>query len=85
MRGGRGRGREQPNSVPPSFMNYVCRRCNKTGHFIQFCPTNNDPSFDVNGKNAGRTDLAPMPPDRVICRFKLEIYLFPFLNVSFHS
>ncbi|XP_050235809.1 E3 ubiquitin ligase PARAQUAT TOLERANCE 3-like [Mercurialis annua] len=25
---------------------YVCRRCNVSGHFIQHCPTNGDPSYD---------------------------------------
>lgn len=49
QRRGRGviAGNLQPNSVPPAFMNYVCKRCNKSGHYIQFCPTNNDPEYDL--------------------------------------
>lgn len=33
-----------PAGLPPS--NYVCYRCGQRGHFINFCPTNNDSSFD---------------------------------------
>ena len=33
------------NSVPPS--NYMCHRCGKIGeHYIKFCPTNGDTSYD---------------------------------------
>ncbi|KAK7755539.1 Protein mpe1 [Diatrype stigma] len=31
---------------PPPNSNYICKRCNKRGHWIQFCPTNLDPSWD---------------------------------------
>ncbi len=31
-------------TVPPDT--YVCYRCNKKGHYIQNCPTNNDRAFD---------------------------------------
>ncbi|KAI1744197.1 hypothetical protein F4680DRAFT_284521 [Xylaria scruposa] len=31
-------------STPPK--NYVCRRCQKSGHWIQLCPTNLDPHYD---------------------------------------
>lgn len=31
--------------VPPS--QYVCHRCGKSGHFIQDCPTNGDPNFNI--------------------------------------
>lgn len=30
---------------PPE--NYVCFRCGNKGHFIQYCPTNNDKEFDI--------------------------------------
>ncbi|XP_060216766.1 E3 ubiquitin ligase PQT3-like [Lycium barbarum] len=30
---------------PPS--GYVCHRCNMPGHFIQHCPTNGDPNYDI--------------------------------------
>ncbi|KAI4670779.1 uncharacterized protein J4E88_009872 [Alternaria novae-zelandiae] len=32
-----------PSHPPPS--GYVCRRCNIKGHWIQACPTNDDPDF----------------------------------------
>jgi protein MPE1 len=32
-----------PNHDPPP--GYVCRRCNIKGHWIQVCPTNDDPDF----------------------------------------
>lgn len=32
--------REPPES-------YICFRCGNKGHFIQYCPTNNDPNFDI--------------------------------------
>eukprot|EP01080_Neovahlkampfia_damariscottae_P001046 gene1046-10565_t len=35
----------QHSRIPPS--NYVCHRCEKPGHYIQHCPTNNDPTFNV--------------------------------------
>nr|CAD1841669.1 unnamed protein product [Ananas comosus var. bracteatus] len=31
--------------TPPS--GYVCHRCNVPGHFIQHCPTNGDPAYDI--------------------------------------
>ncbi|KAI0196110.1 hypothetical protein EV127DRAFT_497438 [Xylaria flabelliformis] len=31
-------------SSPPK--NYICRRCQKPGHWIQLCPTNLDPHYD---------------------------------------
>ncbi|KAI1810105.1 hypothetical protein GGS20DRAFT_589877 [Poronia punctata] len=33
-------------SVPPPT-NYLCKRCNEPGHWIQLCPTNIDPDFDL--------------------------------------
>lgn len=34
----------QSRVPPPS---YICHRCNKPGHYIQFCPTNDDPNIQV--------------------------------------
>ncbi|KAI0445958.1 hypothetical protein F4803DRAFT_559805 [Xylaria telfairii] len=31
-------------SIPPK--NYICRRCDEPGHWIQYCPTNLDPRYD---------------------------------------
>ncbi|KAK9086835.1 hypothetical protein Syun_029229 [Stephania yunnanensis] len=31
--------------APPA--SYICRRCNIPGHFIQDCPTNGDPNYDI--------------------------------------
>jgi hypothetical protein len=47
---GRGRGMpKQPTFVyerppPPT---YICHRCNQPGHWIQRCPTNSDPNYDI--------------------------------------
>ncbi|XP_050942425.1 E3 ubiquitin ligase PARAQUAT TOLERANCE 3-like isoform X1 [Cucumis melo] len=41
--GGRGFGFER--KTPPQ--GYVCHRCKIPGHFIQHCPTNGDPSYDI--------------------------------------
>ncbi|KAK7260205.1 hypothetical protein RIF29_26052 [Crotalaria pallida] len=41
--GGRGFGFER--KTPPQ--GYVCHRCKVPGHFIQHCPTNGDPNFDI--------------------------------------
>ncbi|KAF7197372.1 putative RING finger protein P8B7.15c [Pseudocercospora fuligena] len=40
--------------LPPG---YVCYRCRQRGHWIQACPTNNDPTFD--GKKPKRTTGIP--------------------------
>ncbi|KAL8103179.1 E3 ubiquitin ligase PARAQUAT TOLERANCE 3-like isoform X2 [Apium graveolens] len=45
--GGRGFGRGvglDRKTPPPG---YVCHRCKVPGHFIQHCPTNGDPTFDI--------------------------------------
>jgi E3 ubiquitin-protein ligase RBBP6 len=34
-----------PNKTPPE--GYLCHRCHVGGHFIQHCPTNGDPNYDV--------------------------------------
>ncbi|XP_024544726.1 E3 ubiquitin ligase PARAQUAT TOLERANCE 3 [Selaginella moellendorffii] len=41
--GGKGRGRG--SGGPPA--GYVCHRCGQPGHFIQQCPTNGDPNYDI--------------------------------------
>ncbi|XP_030502982.2 E3 ubiquitin ligase PARAQUAT TOLERANCE 3 isoform X1 [Cannabis sativa] len=43
MMGGRGFGMER--KTPPQ--GYICHRCKVPGHFIQHCPTNGDPNFDI--------------------------------------
>ncbi|EXC02116.1 E3 ubiquitin-protein ligase RBBP6 [Morus notabilis] len=46
MMGGRGFGRVGlERKTPPQ--GYVCHRCKVPGHFIQHCPTNGDPNFDI--------------------------------------
>ncbi|KAI9675617.1 MAG: hypothetical protein M1817_000983 [Caeruleum heppii] len=48
FRGGPSKGKPMstpvPNHPPPS--GYICYRCGEKGHWIQECPTNNDPEFD---------------------------------------
>ncbi|KNA19128.1 hypothetical protein SOVF_064550 isoform B [Spinacia oleracea] len=52
-RGGRGFGRGagggggggMERKTPPQ--GYICHRCKVPGHFIQHCPTNGDPNFDI--------------------------------------
>ncbi|CAI7568205.1 unnamed protein product [Penicillium pancosmium] len=43
-----GRGRGKPVNVPnhPPPPGYLCYRCREKGHWIQECPTNDDPKFD---------------------------------------
>ncbi|KAG6469413.1 hypothetical protein ZIOFF_074130 [Zingiber officinale] len=44
--GGRGFGRGMlERKTPPA--GYVCHRCKVPGHFIQHCPTNGDPNYDI--------------------------------------
>ncbi|KAJ4823665.1 hypothetical protein Tsubulata_019760 [Turnera subulata] len=46
IKGGAGRSKGgRPVTTPPDV--YVCRRCRVAGHFIQHCPTNGDPNYDV--------------------------------------
>eukprot|EP00252_Welwitschia_mirabilis_P012743 TRINITY_DN2819_c0_g1_i2.p1 TRINITY_DN2819_c0_g1~~TRINITY_DN2819_c0_g1_i2.p1 ORF type:complete len:812 (-),score=188.43 TRINITY_DN2819_c0_g1_i2:132-2567(-) len=42
---GRGYGRMMERKTPPQ--GYVCYRCKIPGHFIQHCPTNGDPNYDI--------------------------------------
>jgi hypothetical protein len=44
-RGGGKFTRQYEQKTPPP--NYICHRCNQPGHFINQCPTNGDPSFDI--------------------------------------
>ncbi|GMH28911.1 hypothetical protein Nepgr_030754 [Nepenthes gracilis] len=46
MMGGRGFGRIGLESKTPP-QGYVCHRCKVPGHFIQHCPTNGDPNYDI--------------------------------------
>eukprot|EP00249_Psilotum_nudum_P024834 c29303_g1_i2 orf=236-2935(-) len=43
--GGRGFGRMFEKKTPPP--GYICHRCGVSGHYIQHCPTNGDPAFDI--------------------------------------
>ena len=45
-RGGplKGKAQNLPDHAPPP--GYICYRCGEKGHWIQACPTNNDPTFD---------------------------------------
>ncbi|KAJ7559861.1 hypothetical protein O6H91_04G103900 [Diphasiastrum complanatum] len=43
--GGRGFGHVFQKRTPPQ--GYVCHRCGVTGHYIQHCPTNGDPTYDM--------------------------------------
>ncbi|KAI3468974.1 hypothetical protein Pfo_025637 [Paulownia fortunei] len=46
MMSGRGFGRGGfEKKTPPQ--GYICHRCKVPGHFIQHCPTNGDPNFDI--------------------------------------
>ncbi|XP_042516993.1 E3 ubiquitin ligase PARAQUAT TOLERANCE 3-like isoform X2 [Macadamia integrifolia] len=48
MMGGRGFGRAGgglERKTPP--VGYICHRCKVPGHFIQHCPTNGDPNYDI--------------------------------------
>ncbi|KAG0503877.1 hypothetical protein HPP92_003949 [Vanilla planifolia] len=47
MLAGRGFGRTggMEKKTPPA--GYICHRCKVPGHFIQHCPTNGDPNYDI--------------------------------------
>ncbi|XP_058106002.1 E3 ubiquitin ligase PQT3-like isoform X1 [Magnolia sinica] len=42
---GFGRGGLLERKTPPQ--GYICHRCKVPGHFIQYCPTNGDPSYNI--------------------------------------
>ncbi|XP_068650067.1 E3 ubiquitin ligase PQT3-like [Aristolochia californica] len=42
---GFGRGGGLERKTPPQ--GYICHRCKIPGHFIQHCPTNGDPNYDI--------------------------------------
>ncbi|KAG9452001.1 hypothetical protein H6P81_004905 [Aristolochia fimbriata] len=42
---GFGRGVGLERKTPPQ--GYICHRCKVPGHFIQHCPTNGDPNYDI--------------------------------------
>ncbi|XP_077233023.1 E3 ubiquitin ligase PQT3-like isoform X2 [Tasmannia lanceolata] len=42
---GRGGGGVFERKTPPQ--GYICHRCKVPGHFIQHCPTNGDPNYDI--------------------------------------
>ncbi|KAL3524919.1 hypothetical protein ACH5RR_013291 [Cinchona calisaya] len=46
MTGGRGFGRGGLGRKTP-LQGYICHRCKVPGHFIQDCPTNGDPNYDI--------------------------------------
>ncbi|OEL13820.1 hypothetical protein BAE44_0025162 [Dichanthelium oligosanthes] len=45
--------------APPA--GYVCHRCRVPGHFIQHCPTNGDPRYDL-GRASSNTNLPTPSP-----------------------
>jgi E3 ubiquitin-protein ligase RBBP6 len=50
-----------PAPAPPA--GYVCHRCRVPGHFIQHCPTNGDPRYDIRAQapSVSSTSLLPTP------------------------
>ncbi|KAG7117904.1 putative RING finger protein P8B7.15c like [Verticillium longisporum] len=44
VKGGAKRPANVPDHDPPN--GYICYRCGEKGHWIQLCPTNDDPEFD---------------------------------------
>ncbi|KAF0913666.1 hypothetical protein E2562_023765 [Oryza meyeriana var. granulata] len=40
-------GNRSAHAARPPPAGYVCHRCRVPGHFIQHCPTNGDPRFDI--------------------------------------
>lgn len=45
--GGRGFGQGGLSDKIKPPLGYICHRCKVPGHFIQYCPTNGDPTFDI--------------------------------------
>ncbi|KAG2540989.1 E3 ubiquitin ligase PQT3-like [Panicum virgatum] len=50
-------GALEARAAPPA--GYVCHRCRVPGHFIQHCPTNGDPRYDM-GRASSKLNL-PIP------------------------
>ncbi|KAL8158658.1 hypothetical protein V2J09_000195 [Rumex salicifolius] len=42
---------------------YVCHRCNEPGHFIQHCPTNGDPDYNIRSYSSPSGGVAAVKPD----------------------
>lgn len=65
---GKGFGRGRFTGVPHA--GYICKRCHKPGHFVQECPTNGDPVFDVSKKCPAPgipvSYIAPDPNGRIL-------------------
>nr|TKV96249.1 hypothetical protein SEVIR_9G417500v2 [Setaria viridis] len=53
------RGGLEGRAAPPA--GYVCHRCRVPGHFIQHCPTNGDPRYDL-GRVSSNTNLPTPSP-----------------------
>ncbi|CAN6307238.1 unnamed protein product [Urochloa humidicola] len=47
--------------APPPPAGYVCHRCRVLGHFIQHCPTNGDPRYDLARAPSNTNVPAPSP------------------------
>jgi hypothetical protein len=41
-----GGGVAPPQGGGAPWAGYICKRCNQTGHYIKYCPTNDDPAYD---------------------------------------
>ncbi|KAK3276075.1 hypothetical protein CYMTET_15830 [Cymbomonas tetramitiformis] len=65
---GKGFGRGRSTGVPHA--GYICKRCHKPGHFVQECPTNGDPVFDISKKchapGIPVSYIAPDPNGRIL-------------------
>ncbi|CAL4914264.1 unnamed protein product [Urochloa decumbens] len=48
--------------MAPPPAGYVCHRCRVPGHFIQHCPTNGDPRYDMGRAPPSNTILPPPSP-----------------------
>lgn len=48
---------------PPPGPGYVCHRCKVPGHFIQHCPTNGDPNYDIKKLQPPSASVAVLRPN----------------------
>ncbi|XP_017231853.1 E3 ubiquitin ligase PQT3-like isoform X2 [Daucus carota subsp. sativus] len=78
---GFGRGVLLERVTPPP--GYVCHRCKVPGHFIQHCPTNGDPTFDLKrtkpptgipNEDAFEKEIGGMPSIRPVADLPAELY-----------